>query len=289
MNKKRTDDFFERGNSNDGATATSFSAVSYFIFVRFLITVVGNIFKRSKWFKKYGPRPGLVVGQRVLNKKKDWLSAYQVDTEGLECWTEGRSRDFKSRPRDSKERPTGTKKAQKTFSSQFLVERKFRVAGFENPSLGNWRWLHTFRSQGKSRANVFEYILSGKSTWRSTSSELRFVFWDQGMPILEIKKDCVRYVLREIFKKERKMDHLSLQYWLESSKEPHVLVSVSETFKKKERKMDHLPLPYQLESSKAPPILMKMKSSKKFQVKIGMMKSSNDCSVHRSQLPPEKR
>ena len=26
-----------------------------------------------------------VVGQRVLNKKKDWLSGFQVDREGLEC------------------------------------------------------------------------------------------------------------------------------------------------------------------------------------------------------------
>ena len=38
------------------------------------------------------------------------------------------------------------------------------------------------------RANVFEYILSGKSTWRSTPSELRFFFWEEGMLCLEIEE-----------------------------------------------------------------------------------------------------
>ena len=53
-----------------------------------------------------------------------------------------------------------------------------------NALLGNWR------------ANVFEYILSAKSTWRSTPSELRGFFWEQGTPILEIKEDSLRFTLR---------------------------------------------------------------------------------------------
>ena len=37
-----------------------------------------------------------MAGQRVLNKKKDWLTTFQIDTEAL-SWTEGQPRYFKER------------------------------------------------------------------------------------------------------------------------------------------------------------------------------------------------
>ena len=55
----------------------------------------------------------------------------------------------------------------------------FRAAFFlrgRNALLGNWR------------VNVFEYILSGKSTWRSTPSELWFFFREEGTLCLEIEE-----------------------------------------------------------------------------------------------------
>ena len=64
------------------------------------------------------------------------------------------------------------------------VENSIFFLRGRNALLGNWR------------ANVFEYILYGKSMWRSTPSELRIFFWELGTPISEIKQNSVRFTLR---------------------------------------------------------------------------------------------